>query len=61
MKKLKRMSQKEYLIRKMERYGLTSKDFAIDMRKHMTTKEVDSIFENLKNTKWGQKKLKRVI
>jgi pantoate kinase len=59
--KIKRMSQKEYTIHKMEKCGLlTSKILANEMRK-WTTEEVNNVFEKLKKSKHVQKMMKKVI
>jgi hypothetical protein len=55
-----RLSRKQYLIDKMKRAGMAGRNFALDMKKYMTTEEVESIFENLGKTEWGKKKLKKL-
>jgi hypothetical protein len=61
MKRPKRISTKHYLIYKMLKYELIPRQMAMTMKKHFTTEEVQNFYSGMSKTRYGRKKLHRVI
>jgi len=61
MRKLKRLSRKEYKIITMERTDIIPRSMGEIMRKNFSTEDVERYFDGMVKTRFGRKKLKGVI